>query len=80
MLSYEAARAKVIEIVGAHVGKLSSEIIDITEEPARALGRVLSETVAADRNYPPFNRSTRDGYAVRSADLTDAGAKASPDW
>ena len=75
MLSYEAARAKVIEIVGAHVGKLSSEIIDITEEPARALRRVLSETVAADRNYPPFNRSTRDGYAVRSTDLTDAGAK-----
>jgi len=75
MLSYEAARAKVIEIVGAHMGRLSPEIVEITEEPALALGRVLAETVAADRNYPPFNRSTRDGYAVRSADLAEAGAK-----
>lgn len=75
MLSYEAARAKVIEVVGAHVGRFSTEIIEITEEPSRALGRILAETVAADRNYPPFNRSTRDGYAVRSADLAEAGAK-----
>jgi len=75
MLSYEAARAKVIEVVGAHVGRLPTEIIEITDEPSRALGRILAESVAADRNYPPFNRSTRDGYAVRSGDLTDAGAK-----
>ena len=75
MLSYEAARAKVIEVVGAHVGRLSTEIIEITDEPSRALGRILAESVAADRNYPPFNRSTRDGYAVRTADLTEAGAK-----
>lgn len=75
MLSYESARAKVIEIVGAHLGRLSSEVIEITEEPSRALGRILSETVAADRNYPPFNRSTRDGYAVRSAEVAEAGAK-----
>jgi len=32
--------------------------------------RVLAEDVAADRDYPPFNRSTRDGYAVRSADMS----------
>jgi molybdopterin molybdotransferase len=75
MLSYEAARTKVIEVVGAHVGRLTSEIIEITEEPWRALRRILAETVAADRNYPPFNRSTRDGYAVRSADVATAGAK-----
>lgn len=35
----------------------------------RALGRVLAEDVAADRDYPPFHRSTRDGFAVRSPDL-----------
>jgi molybdopterin molybdotransferase len=75
MLSYEAARAKVIEVIGAHVGRLSSEIIEITEEPWRALGRILAETVAADRNYPPFNRSIRDGFALRSADVAEAGAK-----
>jgi molybdopterin molybdotransferase len=34
-----------------------------------ALGRVLAEPVRADRDFPPFPRATRDGYAVRSADL-----------
>jgi molybdopterin molybdotransferase len=32
-------------------------------------GRVLAEDVRADRDYPPFHRSTRDGFAVRSANL-----------
>jgi molybdopterin molybdotransferase len=34
-----------------------------------AAGRVLAEDVAADRDYPPFNRSARDGFAVRAADV-----------
>jgi molybdopterin molybdotransferase len=33
-------------------------------------GRALAEPIIADRNIPPFPRSTRDGYAVRSVDLT----------
>ena len=28
-------------------------------------GRVLAEAVMADRDQPPFDRSTRDGFAVR---------------
>jgi molybdopterin molybdotransferase len=35
----------------------------------------LAENVVADRNYPPFNRSTRDGFALRAADAAHAGAK-----
>jgi len=42
---------------------------------ADARGRVLAEAVAADRDQPPFNRSTRDGFAVRAAEL-HAGALA----
>jgi molybdopterin molybdotransferase len=41
-------------------------------EPVRlieAAGRVLAERVTADRDYPPFPRSARDGFAVRAADL-----------
>lgn len=34
-----------------------------------AAGRVLAESVAADRDYPATARSARDGFAVRSADL-----------
>jgi len=35
----------------------------------RTRGRVLAEDVTADRDLPPFHRATRDGYAVRAADL-----------
>ena len=34
-----------------------------------ALGRVLAEPVVADRDFPPFARATRDGFAVRADDL-----------
>ena len=34
-----------------------------------ALGLVLVQEVKTDREYPPFDRSTRDGYAVRSKDV-----------
>ena len=36
-----------------------------------ARNRILAEPVTADRDYPPFHRSTRDGYAVRSSDVTN---------
>lgn len=35
----------------------------------RAGSRVLAEDVRADRDSPPFSRSVRDGFAVRSADV-----------
>lgn len=33
-----------------------------------AAGRVLAEALVADRDQPPFDRSTRDGYAVRACE------------
>jgi molybdopterin molybdotransferase len=75
MLAYEAARAKVIEIVSARMGRLQTEEVEFARDPSIALGRVLAENISADRNYPPFNRSTRDGFALRSADATHPGAK-----
>ncbi len=35
-----------------------------------AAGRVLAEEVTADRDQPPFDRATRDGFAVRAAEWT----------
>ncbi len=35
-----------------------------------ALGRRLASPVVADRDYPPFDKSLMDGYAVRSTDMT----------
>jgi molybdopterin molybdotransferase len=36
---------------------------------ASAHGRVLRAALRADRDFPPFDRSTMDGYALRSAAL-----------
>src|SRR5271166_1922521 len=36
-----------------------------------ALGLVLAEDLLADRDFPPFPRSTRDGYAVRAAHVAN---------
>ena len=46
-------------------GSLPTEQIPSLE----SAGRVLAEDVLADRDYPPFPRSARDGFAVRAADV-----------
>ena len=38
------------------------------------VGRVLAQTVTADRDQPAFDRSTRDGFAVRAAAVAGGGA------
>jgi molybdopterin molybdotransferase len=77
MLSYEDARAKVIQVITERPCPVppESETVEFAGDPSRALGRVLAENILADRNYPPFNRSTRDGFAVRAADATAPGTK-----
>jgi molybdopterin molybdotransferase len=35
----------------------------------RASGRILAQAVAGDRDYPPVDKSLRDGFAVRAADV-----------
>ncbi|HYL86172.1 MAG TPA: gephyrin-like molybdotransferase Glp [Candidatus Angelobacter sp.] len=62
MLSYEEARRKVIEQVGKLRGPRACANVSVWD----ALGFVLAQEVRTDRDYPPFNRSTRDGYAARS--------------
>jgi molybdopterin molybdotransferase len=62
MLSYEQARTKVIEEVRKRKGPRATAVVSVWD----ALGLVLAQEVKTDREYPPFDRSTRDGYAVRS--------------
>jgi molybdopterin molybdotransferase len=64
MLSFEEAREKVIATVRALRAPLEAETVELT----RACGRVLAQAVVADRDYPPFDRSIRDGFALRSDD------------
>ncbi|HEY6266552.1 MAG TPA: gephyrin-like molybdotransferase Glp [Candidatus Acidoferrum sp.] len=65
MLSYEQARNKVIEEIGERRGPRAAVPVSVWD----ALGRVLAQEVMTDREYPPFDRSTRDGYAVRAKEV-----------
>lgn len=77
-MSFEEARRIVEEHAerlrasrGMNLPLAGVEIIDL---PA-ARGRVLVEPVVADRDFPPFARATRDGYAVRAADVERVPAR-----
>ncbi len=65
MLQYREARQRVVELVSARRTALALETVALLE----SLGRVLGQDLAADRDYPPFPRSTRDGFALRAADV-----------
>jgi molybdopterin molybdotransferase len=71
VLSYADAASTVRE----HAASLSARPHP-TESVALldSLGRVLAAPVLADRDQPPFPRSTRDGFACRAADLTSANS------
>jgi molybdopterin molybdotransferase len=64
ILSFEQAR-HVVEEHAATLRPRGRELVELLDSP----GQVLAEPVLADRNFPPFPRATRDGYAVRAADL-----------
>jgi molybdopterin molybdotransferase len=63
MLTFDQGRAAVLREVG--VSRTAPESIPLDQ----ALNRVLATPAQADRDLPPFNRSARDGFAVRAADL-----------
>jgi molybdopterin molybdotransferase len=65
MLTFEQARQKVIEQLTEKKGPRATEQVRVGD----ALGYVLAQEVKTDREYPPFNRATRDGYAVFAADV-----------
>ena len=68
MLSYEQARNRLIEEIGKKKGPRATAVVSVWD----ALGLVLAQEVRTDREYPPFDRSTRDGYALRSKEAGPA--------
>src|ERR1700722_2754560 len=70
VMSFEAAR-HLVEHHASSVAALDVEPIDLLA----GLGRVLAEEIVADRDFPTFARATRDGYAVRSADVEQVPAR-----
>src|SRR5438270_5579928 len=70
MLTYEQARRIVIEQAEKAKGPRATATLSLWH----ALGFVLAEEIKTDRDYPPFHRSTRDGYAVRAAEVSPGGS------
>lgn len=64
ILDFDAAMGVVLEAASRTSG-CGTELVALPD----ALGRVLAEAVCADRDHPPFDRSTRDGFAVRAAEM-----------
>ena len=69
VLAFGQALEEVLTQAGSLVsGRRASERVELLE----GAGRVLAEAVVADRDQPPFDRSTRDGYALRAGDVGSA--------
>lgn len=66
MLSLVDARQLIISKARAHATAPRTVVLPVSA----ALGHVLAQQIHADRDYPPFHRSTRDGYAVRAGEAT----------
>jgi molybdopterin molybdotransferase len=66
VVSFEVAR-RLVEQHAFSVRPPDAESVDLLA----GLGRVLAEGIVADRDFPPFPRATRDGYALRAADLAE---------
>src|SRR6185369_12916301 len=70
VLTFEDAR-HVVEEHASQLRPHGKELVELLE----SAGQVLAEQVNADRNFPPFPRATRDGYAVRAADVAQVPAE-----
>jgi molybdopterin molybdotransferase len=66
MLTVSAA----LELILSHASPCAARTIATSE----ALGLVLAEDIASDIDSPPWDKSLMDGYAIQSADATEAGA------
>src|SRR5688572_10878917 len=53
------------QILLKHAHSFGQETVPLEQ----AFGRVISEKIIADRDYPPFNRAAMDGYALRFEDF-----------
>ena len=67
LLSYEEAA----ELVAAYAVKSGSIRPPVERvELGLAAGRILARPLVADRDQPPFSRSTRDGFACRAGEAS----------
>jgi molybdopterin molybdotransferase len=70
LLSFTEAR-QTVEQYASTLSPTQPEMLSLLDAP----GLVLAEDLRADRDFPPFPRSTRDGFAVRAADVATPPAR-----
>ncbi len=71
LLDFQTAYRTLIDRVRRGVPAPSTELVSLEQ----ARGRFLAEDVLADRDYPPFPRATRDGFALRADDVQSLPGK-----
>jgi molybdopterin molybdotransferase len=69
--------AEAARIVQSRAKSVIADALQRVESVAlpEARGRVLAEDVIADRDQPPFDRSTRDGYACRAVEANSGSLR-----
>ena len=70
LLSFADAR-QIVKRRAATLSPTEPELTGLLD----AVGLVLAEDLLADRDFPPFPRATRDGFAVRAADVQSVPAR-----
>jgi molybdopterin molybdotransferase len=65
---------EALRVVLAHAADLATPTAELVSLLA-SQERVLAKAVPADRDQPPFDRSTRDGFAVRAVDFGNGPLK-----
>ncbi|BDA78671.1 molybdopterin molybdenumtransferase MoeA [Leptospira kobayashii] len=63
MISYSEGLAKILSFSKNHT--FESIPLKLSD------GRILAEEIRADRDYPPFNRSAMDGFAISSSEFSE---------
>jgi molybdopterin molybdotransferase len=64
--------AEALAVVLGEAARVSAPAVAERLELLESRGRVLAEVVRAERDQPPFDRATRDGYALRARDIGSA--------
>lgn len=67
MITFKEAYQKVLD----YSLDLGTDVVPLM----KSLNRILAEDVYADRDFPPFNRATKDGIAINYSELANTGHK-----
>src|SRR5579875_2654278 len=65
VLAFPDALDEVLSYARTLPSPIAREMVPLNQ----AAGRTLAQPICAERDQPPFHRATRDGYALRAADL-----------